>query len=126
MKSEDYKMKRLLLGAMVLLLLVLIGFAAWSERNTAVAQSTDSWKSWAVTPDSPARSAAAITPHNTNELARVTRAIYVGGGGNLTVFMVDDATSTGFPDVPPGSILPYRVRIVKATGTTATDIVGLY
>lgn len=72
----------------------------------------------------PAARAVAVTPHDTNELTRHAKALYVGGAGNIAVTTVggDDVTFTA---VPAGSILPVRVKIVKSTGTSATSIVAL-
>jgi hypothetical protein len=68
---------------------------------------------------------AAITPHDTNELVTVTRAIYVGGAGNikLTTSGGDTVTLTG---ATAGSILPVRAKLVFSTDTTATALVALY
>jgi len=74
--------------------------------------------------ESPASGAFSITPHNTNELASVTRGVYVGGAGNLSVIMRDGQQVT-FVGLSAGSILPIRARLVKSTGTTATNLVGL-
>lgn len=74
--------------------------------------------------NSPAEAADAITPHNTLPLPRATRAIYVGGGGNLRVTFVDGDTVT-LQAVPGGVIYPLRLSHVLAAGTTATGLVGL-
>ncbi|MCP8881907.1 hypothetical protein NIM87_00130 [Devosia sp. XJ19-1] len=71
----------------------------------------------------PATRATAITPHDANDLAFVTRAIYVGGAGDLSVIMRAGDTVT-FSDVPAGTLLPIRVSRVLAA-TSATDVVGL-
>jgi hypothetical protein len=54
----------------------------------------------------------------------VTRALYVGGGGDLRVVMADGATVT-FAALAPGWH-PVRVRRVLATGTSATLITGCH
>jgi nitrogen fixation protein len=73
----------------------------------------------------PADGAAAITPHDTNLLTVTTRAVYVGGAGDLAVVMFNGDEVT-FPAVPAGTVLPVRAKKVKATGTTATSLVGMY
>jgi len=74
--------------------------------------------------DSPAEDAFAITPHDTNDLAQVTRGIYVGGAGDLTV-VTKGGTTVLFSAVPAGVVLPVRAAKVKSTGTAATSLVGL-
>ena len=87
--------------------------------------ATDVFPGAVKRPDEPCRSVAAVTPHDTNELAQVSRALYVGGAGDLVVILADDTTAVTFKAVPAGSVLPVRARIVKATGTAATYIVSL-
>ncbi len=76
--------------------------------------------------DWPATRAAAVTPHDTNELDCVTRGIFVGTGGDLAVVMADDSAAVTFTNVPNGTILPIRVKQVLDTGTDADDILALY
>lgn len=73
---------------------------------------------------SPAEAAHAITPSDTLALPTATRAVYVGGAGNLRVRLVNGDTVT-LPGVGGGMIYPLRVSHVLATGTTATGLVGL-
>ena len=76
--------------------------------------------------DSPAWDAWEITPSDETMVPRApTRALYIGVGGNLTVDM-GAGRSVTFVGVLGGTILPIRVDMVFATGTTATDIIGLY
>lgn len=70
----------------------------------------------------PASKLAAITPADA-DLANWTRAIYVGGAGDLAVLTVDDTTIT-FVAVPAGSWLPVVAKQIKAA-TTATSIVSM-
>lgn len=74
---------------------------------------------------SPLEYGFAVTPHDTDELAQVTRELYVGTGGNLALELKHGDTVT-LNNVADGSRLPYRAAKVLATGTTASQIVGLY
>lgn len=74
---------------------------------------------------SPADNATAVTPSDSTDLAYTSRALYVGGAGNIVVTMAGGGDVT-FAAVPAGSILPVRVTRVKSTSTTATSIINLY
>lgn len=74
--------------------------------------------------DSPAAHAEPLTPSDAGTLTRATRAIYVGGAGNLRVTMVSGGVVT-LTGVLAGQIYPLRAAQVLATGTTATGLVGL-
>lgn len=73
----------------------------------------------------PAREAFAITPHASNEIDPLPKAIYVGTGGNITLRAAGSAADVVFKNVAPGQILDVRARYIRASGTTASDIVGL-
>jgi hypothetical protein len=74
---------------------------------------------------SPAEYAAAVTPSDSTDLATTARALFIGGAGNANVDMPDGGTVL-FSGLAAGSILPVRVRRVRATSTTATLIIALY
>lgn len=74
---------------------------------------------------SPGANAFAITGNDSTDLTNATRGIYVGGAGDVKVTMVGSGTVT-FAAVPAGSTLPVRAARVFATGTTATNLIGLY
>jgi hypothetical protein len=74
--------------------------------------------------EAPARKAAALTPNDAADLATETRALYVGTGGNLSVILSGDTAAVTFTNVAAG-YHPLRVKRLRATGTTATGIVGL-
>ena len=74
---------------------------------------------------SPARHAFAITPDDGAPLQKATKAIYVGGSGDLNLRLIDGAEDVTLRNVAAGSVLAVRVAAIKATGTSATDIVGL-
>jgi len=58
-----------------------------------------------------------------NDLGYATRALYVGTQGNLKVVTVQEDTVT-FVGIQ--GILPVRVKQIYSTGTTASDVIGLY
>lgn len=75
--------------------------------------------------DIPLAKAFAITPADGADIAVNTRAIWVGGTGALAVIMEGDTASVTLAAVPVG-LLPIAVKRVLSTGTTATNLVGLY
>lgn len=75
--------------------------------------------------DWPSQDAEAVTPSNTVDLVNVSRALYIGGAGTVVVNMAKSGTIISFVGVPAGTVLPIRVSRVRATGTTATNIVSL-
>ncbi len=96
----------------LLALLILLPFIVVAQ------QDTDS---------GPAVVHSAITPHNSNTLTNPNgtlrcRAVYVGGEGDLSMIDVEGNTVT-WAAVPGGTVLPFGPRIVRATGTTATNLV---
>ncbi len=71
----------------------------------------------------PVFDAFAVTASDSTDLAQVTRGIYVGGGGHLKVTLAGGSTVT-FSNLSAG-IWPFEVVRVFATGTTATNLIGL-
>lgn len=69
--------------------------------------------------------AVAVTPHDTNDLTNISRALWVGAAGNVSVILAEDSTAVTLVGVPAGTLLPLRVKRVRATNTTATSIVAL-
>lgn len=65
-----------------------------------------------------------ITPSDTEEF-KVVKALYIGTGGNITVETPKSTAPVTFFNVPDAFILDVRAYAVRATGTTASDIVGL-
>lgn len=78
----------------------------------------------------PAANFAAVTPADTgyfiasNPKASLTRALYVGGAGDV-VAVREDGTAVTFTGVPAGTILPIRC-VQVTTASTATFIVRLW
>lgn len=74
---------------------------------------------------SPPEHALAIVPDDAADLPTVTRALFVGEGGDLAVRMGGGGGVT-LAGVAAGTMLPIRVARVLATGTTAGGIVGFW
>ena len=73
---------------------------------------------------SPASHGFATTPHDTDPLGETTRALFIGGAGAVCVVMASGAELI-FAGLAAGTVLPVRAIRVKATGTTASAILGL-
>lgn len=90
--------------------------------------ATDFWPASAAGKlplDGPAYRGFTITPDDATPFTYLTRAIWVGGAGNVVVVWSDDTTST-LVGVVAGTLLPVRAKRVNSTSTTATSMVGLY
>lgn len=74
--------------------------------------------------ESPANDAFDITPSDVADLESTTRGIYCGTGGFLHVIMKSGREIT-FKNLAGEMTHGLRVSKVFATGTTATDIIGL-
>ena len=71
------------------------------------------------------KNAVAIAKSDTANLSKVSRAIYVGGSGDIKVDLAGVGNAIVFKAVPVG-LLPIQALKVYSTGTTATDMVLLY
>jgi len=71
-----------------------------------------------------AEGAVVITPSDTANQPIPFRAVWVGTGGNISMFF-SDGTSVVFNSVPAGMFAVGGLR-VNATGTTAASLVAVY
>jgi len=85
---------------------------------------TDNYNTYKPGLTSPANKAFTITPNDVSELEEVTRALYVGSSGDISLIMKSGQTII-FSGVSAGSILPIRVSHINSTNTTASNIIGL-
>jgi hypothetical protein len=74
----------------------------------------------------PATRAAAVAPHDSEKLPDIPKALYVGTGGDIAMRGVGGGADQVWKNVPDGAILPFRAEFVRATGTSAADILALY
>ena len=74
----------------------------------------------------PASRAVEVTPHDSEPLAVVPKALFVGTGGTIVMRGIGDDVDTSWHHVADGAVLPFRPAFVRATGTTASDLLALY
>lgn len=86
---------------------------------------TDPFQSQLDSPSAPAQMCFDITPDDSSSLTVVTKALYVGEAGDLVVVSQRNSTPVTFRNVPSGFILDIRAKAVHATGTSASNIIGL-
>ena len=85
----------------------------------------DTFSNSADAVSAPATRAVAVVPDDVTPLADVPKALYVGSGGTITM-RGSGAADSVWTNVASGTVLPFRARLVRATGTTAADILALY
>lgn len=74
--------------------------------------------------DQPSRRQFAIVPHNINELPFLPKGIYVGTGGDVCLRGVDSTEDVTYKNLPSASYINVRAQFVRATGTTATNLIA--
>jgi hypothetical protein len=89
-------------------------------------QMADAFASHADKVSAPATRAVAVVPHDSQALADIPKALFVGSGGAIVARGVGGGGDVTFRGLAAGSVLPFRASHVRATGTTAGDIVALY
>lgn len=87
---------------------------------------TDFFSQAADSVSAPARRAVAVSPHDTNPLTDIPKALFIGTAGNITMRGVDGTADNVWKNLAAGTVLPFRAQYVRATGTTAADILALY
>lgn len=85
---------------------------------------TDTFSDFTTGLSSPVCGGFDIAPNDGADLQGITRAIILGGAGDVAVVLKNGDTIT-LPALAVGVIYPVRVARVLATGTTATGLKGL-
>ena len=87
--------------------------------------ATDDYESMSTGLASPFDDGEDVTPHDTNELTKVTRGLLAyTTAGKCAVVTSEGTTLTVY--LALGAIVPVRAKIVKTTGTDAVGITGVY
>lgn len=84
---------------------------------------TDPYASLADTASSPAEISTPVVPNDSTELNPIPKAILVGTAGVVVGQLLGDTADRTFKLA--AGYHPLRFRLIKATGTTAADMVAL-
>ncbi len=87
--------------------------------------ATDPFTSNADSVTAPSAAPFAIIPSDTVEIPTTPKALYIGGAGTIVLRGGKSTSDVTFKGLAAGQVLEVRALFVRATGTTATDIVGL-
>lgn len=88
--------------------------------------NNDPFKYLSDSPIAPAERCFAITPDDANDLPVTTKAVYIGDAGDVNLVSLHGVGEVIFRNLAAGTILDVRVKAVRASGTTAASLVGLY
>ena len=69
-------------------------------------------------------SATAVTPSDTEPLSPLPKGIYVGTGGDVRLRAVGSDADVTYKNMASGSYIAVRVAFIRATGTTAADMIA--
>jgi hypothetical protein len=86
---------------------------------------TDAFSRMADSADAPSSHPFAVVPSDAAPLVATPKALYIGSGGTLVLRTASGTADVTFRNLASGQLLPVRARFVRATGTTAADIVAL-
>lgn len=96
----------------------------WPSRQERTAMPlTDPFHAHTPGLESPPQGLLDVSPSDTADLPSLLRGFMVRTSGDVAVVMFDGSEGV-IPMVQPGSQIVARIRRVRATGTTATGIVG--
>ena len=69
--------------------------------------------------------AATVTPSDSVALPTLAYGLYVGGAGNVAL-VTEGGDAVTLTAVPVGSVIRLSINQIKATGTTATNLVAVW
>lgn len=73
----------------------------------------------------PSAQSAPVTPNDAAPQP-VGRGIFIGTGGNVTGRLMGDSVDTVWKNLVSGQEYPLRFEFIRATGTTAADMLILF
>lgn len=85
---------------------------------------TDKWKSVPDPLGGPSCAPYPVVPHDANPLPAIPKGIFVGTGGTVALRGRDSDVDVIYKNLGDGSYIAVRALYVRATGTTATDLIA--
>jgi hypothetical protein len=85
---------------------------------------SDPFTSFSDSPAGPAANPYLVVPHDANPLPVVPKGIYVGTGGDVTLRGVGADADVTYRNLPNASFIAVRAAFVRATGTTAGNLIA--
>jgi hypothetical protein len=74
--------------------------------------------------ENPSRNPYSVTPSDAVELPIIPKRLFIGTAGNVTLRGIGAQADVVYKNVANGVYLDVRPQYVRATGTTATDIIA--
>lgn len=84
----------------------------------------DRFQNYSDSPLAPATAPFAIVPSDATELPLASKGIYVGTGGDVTLRGINATADVTYRNLPDASYIAVRASHVRATGTTATNLIA--
>lgn len=72
----------------------------------------------------PALAPFPVIPSDTQALPEVPKGLYVGTGGDVTLRGVGGSVDVTYRNLPDASYIAVRAQFVRATGTTAANLIA--
>jgi len=84
----------------------------------------DKFQNNADSASAPATAPFAIVPDDATPLPHVPKGIYVGTGGTITLRGIGGTEDVTYRNLPDASYVAVRAHYVRATGTTAANLIA--
>lgn len=72
----------------------------------------------------PSSAPFSIIPDDAQPLPAIPKGIYVGTGGTIVLRGIGGGADVTYRNLPDASYVAVRAQYVRATGTTAADLIG--
>ena len=85
---------------------------------------TDKFANQSDSANGPARDAFVLAPSDTSPIKTLPKGIYVGTGGDVTLRAIESSADVTYRNLTDGSYIAVRALYLRASGTTASDLIA--